>query len=273
VNYAVLPILMSGAQRKSLRSWQPRKPVVRLSALMHDRNDQYWIHVGHINNTLRKPRKEPASNARINGQPSVRISEDALNRCANFHHEVRFQTCHLSLVELNRFAQFGACSRMKREASAQRVRSLNSSNTCSPGMGMTAPERNSATRRRTSVNQACSISESSSRLAMSRSARRARSTRGRSSAIDSTCSISASCGFIFMGYSRQILANKYYITVRGKVGMGCVGLARSADTGRWRHMPETLVPTKLSEVCRLGPALRLKLGTSHHKEANDEHRE
>jgi hypothetical protein len=61
--------------------------------------------------------------------------------------------------------------------------------------------------------------------------------------------------------------------LRGKVGMGADPATRLADIRPCRHMPETLILARLSEVCRLGPALRLKFGTPHHKDANYEHSE
>ena len=112
-----------------------------------------------------------------------RILSNILEDALNFVEEIPAQTRSLFLVEGDGLRELGLCLGMKPDYHPNRSRM--DVKASSSGMASTPPARISSSLRRTSAIQAASISASSSKLEMSRSARRARSAVG---SLNSSCS-------------------------------------------------------------------------------------
>src|SRR5690554_420233 len=155
---------------------------------MCNRHEQHFFSCDFVDELKGKASKEFSAKCPLEMRTQVRIGSDQAHRMIELIDELGTKPHGLALVECCGLEKLLTGRSEDPNDHACLIRRFASLSTSSRGTASISPLRYASSLRRTSMAHACSISVSSSRLAISRSARRARSPRGSARSASSSSS-------------------------------------------------------------------------------------
>lgn len=153
-----LPILsINSYQRGSLQSFHSILPITRLAIQLCNSDDQNILIDDLVDQSVRKTCCEASPGIFRQFRPGMWKLGNSVDRRIYFSRKIQAETCPTFFVICDRFEKFDPRRCVKRIIHPPK-RFRTSSKTSSPGIGVTAPERTSSTRRWASIFHSSSIS-------------------------------------------------------------------------------------------------------------------